>query len=231
MASPQVILDITDKQELVRIHGVNGNRKTTLARLDPEKKTIYWESQDLRGTFRKSVDAYLANEKIEILTSLLKGQEPDKIPASAPARPKMHLMQGTHTPALIDWLFKYAPIEFQNTYEVELKPLAEGEKPPADPRDRWVRADVIRTDSRPVEETHGGEYISTRFKMKNQIIARARTHLTFDRKEIFRGDKATDQAEPYEDRYTPKMIEQMDRKGEIEIVWRRPSAASALSNF
>ena len=231
MATPNLLLDINDKQEIVHIRGVNGARRQVIAKLDPERKTIFWEDAETQWNYRKSVEAFLSAEKIKITTTLLKGQKADEIAKNAPPRPALHKMQGSLTPANVDWMFKYAPIEFQNTLGVEVRPLKEGEVPPADARDLWVRADVIRTDSRPVEETKGGEYLSTRFKMKNQIIARARTHLTFERKEIFRGDTAAEQAEPYEDRYKPKDLEQLEKRGDIEIVWKRHAAASAGSSF
>ena len=230
MAGPNLQLDINDKNEIIHIRGINGARKTVIAELNPETKTIYWADAETQWQYRKSVEAFLSAEKIPIRTVLLKGQKPDVIRPKAPPRPPLHKMQGSLTPANVDWMYKWAPIEFQNTLGVEVRKLADGENPPADPRDLWVRADVIRTESRPVEETHGGQYISIRFKAKDQIIARARTHLTFERKEIFRGDTALDQAEPYEDRYTPKALELMEKRGEIELVWRRNSPASAGSS-
>ena len=57
MATPQIVLDINDKHELVRIHGVNGGRKTVLARLDPPGgyTTIYWKDAEMRDSYHKSV--------------------------------------------------------------------------------------------------------------------------------------------------------------------------------
>lgn len=228
MADPNLVLDITDKNEIVMI---SKNRQTKIARLDPETRTIYWRDADTQASFRKSVGAFLEVQKIPVTTILLEGQKPDVVPANAPAEPQQHFMQGDCTPAWVEWCEKWKPIQFQNEFGVYLKPLAEGEKEPPNPRDRWMRGDVIRTDSRPIEETHGGEYLATRFKMKNQIIARRKTHITFEKKEIFMGDKPVDQVIPYEDPYTPAKLDKMEKRGEIEIVYKRHAAASAGAQF
>lgn len=228
MATPNLVLEITPENNIVRIAR---GRQTPIARLDPEAKTMYWKDQDMQASYRKSVDAFLEAEKITITTVLMEGQDPDVVPKNAPPQPAMHNMQGDCTPAYVEWLLRWKPIDFQNRFGVYLTPLKEGEKEPEDPRDRWVRAEVIRTDSRPIEETKGGEYLATRWKEKNQIIARRKTHLTFEKKEVFKGDQPNDQAIPFEDPYTPKKLEQREKKGEIELVYRRHAAASAGSNF
>lgn len=228
MATSNLVLEINDKNEIIR---VARGRQSAIARIDQPNKTIIWKDAEMQGAFHKSVDAFLEAEKIHIETVLMEGQKADVVPKNAPAAPAMHKMQGDLTPAFLEWEMKYRPISFQNRLGVQLRKLKDGEAAPADPRDLWIRADVIRTDSRPKEETKGGEYISTRFKMKDQIIARRRSHLTFEPKEIFKGDSAAEQAEPYEDPYTPEKLDRMDKKGDIEIVWRRHAAASAGSNF
>ena len=239
MATPQIVLDINDKHELVRIHGVNGGRKTVLARLDPPGgyTTIYWKDAEMRDSYHKSVEAYLTNEKILIVQTLMEGQKPDVISPKAPPIPDMHPQQGDLTPAYLDWLQKWAPIKFQNVLGIKIRKLKEGEEAPKDPRELWVRADVIRTDSRPKPGTNGGEYMSTRFKARDQIIARRASHITFIEKEILKetrdvnGDLVQITTEPYEDRYSPETIDKMEKKGDIEIVWRRHAAASAGSSF
>ena len=149
----------------------------------------------------------------------------------------MHPQQGDLTPAYLDWLQKWAPIKFQNVLGIKIRKLKEGEEAPKDPRELWVRADVIRTDSRPKPGTNGGEYMSTRFKARDQIIARRASHITFIEKEILKetrdvnGDLVQITTEPYEDRYSPETIDKMEKKGEIEVVWRRHAAASAGSSF
>ena len=223
-----LVLEINANEEIVRI---SRNRAYPIARLDRETKTLFWKNAEDQAAFHKSVDAFLESEKIVVETVLLEGQKPDVVPKNAPPAPPIHFMQGDCTPAYVEWLMKWKPIDFQNRFGVYVRTLVEGEKMPDDPRDLWLRADVIRTDSRPIEETHGGEYLATRFKMKQQIIARRKTHLTFEKKEIFKGDQPADQAIPYDDPYTPKRLESMEKKGEIEIVYRRHAAASAGSAF
>jgi hypothetical protein len=224
-----VVLDISEKDEIVHIRR---NRAEPLARLDREHKTLYWRDQDYWEKFHKSVEGFLEAEKVTIDTVLMEGQSPDVVPKNAPACPEIHFLQGDCTPAFVEWLLKYKPIDFQNRFGVYLIPLGEDQPEPKDPRDRWLRADVIRTDSRAVEGTHGGEYRSTRFKMKDQVIARRATHITFTKKEIFKGDKATDQVIPYDDPYKPEKLALMEKRGEIEVVYRgKHAAGSAGANF
>ncbi len=221
-----MVLEINGKNEVVRI---SRNRQTAIATLSADNKTLTWKTAQAQADFHKSVEAFLPTEGITIETVLLEGQKPDVVPADAPPQPAMHKMQGELTPAWLEWLMKYKPIAFQNLLGVKTRPLAANEKPPTDPRELWVRAQVIRTDTRPVAETQGGQYISIRFKMDNQIIARRASHLTFTDKEVFRGDTAVAQAEPYSDPYLD--LEKMEKQGKIEIVSRKNAAASAGSNY
>src|SRR5271170_7009995 len=117
MAQKQTEIDITDKHEVVLLHGVNQGRRTILATLAPPGgyTTIYWESEELRDRYHKSVESYLFAEEIQIKMSLMKGQKPDAISPKAPPRPELHKLQGDLTPAYLDWLYKWAPIEFENT--------------------------------------------------------------------------------------------------------------------
>lgn len=223
-----LVLELNEKSEIIRIHR---GRQTPIARLDETAKTLFWKNADYRDGFHKSVAAFLEAEKIAIETFLLDGQKPDVVPKNAPPAPEMHFMQGDLTPAYIEWLMKYKPVEFTNRMGVHLRKLEPGEKEPTDIRELWVRADVVRTDSRPLPETFGGEYLSTRFRIRDQIIARRRSHLTFEPKEIDRGDTPEQQAQPYEDPYTPEKLDRMDKKGDIEIVWKRHAAASAGAQF
>lgn len=228
MSTSNLVLELNDKDEILRIAR---GRQSVIARIDTPNKTIYWRDPEIQAAFHKSVDAFLEAEKIHIDTVLMEGQKPDIVPKNAAPPPAQHKMQGDLTPAFLEWEMKFRPISFQNRMGVQLRKLKEGEEAPKDPRDLWVRTKVIRTDSRPKEGTHGGEYISTRFTMENQIIARRRSHLTFEPKEIYRGDSPSEQAEPYVDPYTPDKLEKMRTKGEIDIVWQRHAAASAGSNF
>ncbi len=240
MADKQTELDITDKHELILLHGVNKGRRTTLARLDPPGgyNTIFWQSRELRDLYHKSVAAFLPTQNILIRTHLIDGQKPDIIPKNAPPRPAQHKMQGDLTPSELDWVEKYAPIEFENRMGVKLKKLAQGETPPTDPRELWVRADVVRIHVQPLLPTKGGEYLSVKFIARNQIIARRSSHLTFTEKEILKEsrDPATGEmvqvtAEPYEDRYSPDLLEKMEKNEKIEVVWKRHAAATAGSIF
>jgi len=228
MAQQNLVLDINVKDEITRIAR---DRATVIARLDRAAKTLYWKDADLQEAYHKSVDAFLVTEKIRIETVLLEGQTPDQVPANAPGAPEQHFMQGDCTPGFVEWLLKWKPVDFQNRFGVYLRPLKAGEAQPKDPRDLWLRADVIRTDSRPLPETKGGEYLATRFKMKNQIVARRKTHITFEKKEIFKGDEPKDQVIPFDDPYTPDKLDRMEKRGEIEIVYKRHAAASAGSIF
>lgn len=228
MATPNLVLELNEKDEIVRIAR---GRQSVIARLDTATKTLVWKDDDTQGAFHKSVDAFLEAEKIHVDTILMEGQKPDVLPKNSPPAPPMHKMQGDLTPAFLEWEMKWKPISFQNRMGVKLRKLKEGEPAPKDPSDLWVRAKVIRTDSRPKEGTHGGEYISTRFTMDNQIVARRRSHVTFEPKEIYRGESEMDQAEPYQDPHSEKELERMEKRGDIEVVWRRHAPASAGSAF
>lgn len=238
MASPNIQLDITDKNELIRVHGVNGARRTTIAQIDPEKKTIFWKDEETRAAYHKSVDAFLSVEKIVISNSLLQGQTADVRPASSPPPPRQHKMQGDLTPAYLQDLYDHEPIRFENVLGVVLKPAKSGQKRSEDPREDWMRADVIRTISGPTVESRGGVYESVRFKAKQQIIARRRSHLTFEAKEIYKGDTPESQAEPYVDPYgdIAKQVKdpgkyEIDGIGKIDVVWKRHAAATAGASF
>ena len=222
--TPNLQLEINEKNEITRIHR---GRASVIARMD--KATIIWKDEACQSTFRASVNAFLDSEAIKHDSELLEGQRPDVVPENAPPAPKQHLMQGEMTPAHLEWLEKWKPIAFQNLLGVQVRPLKQGEKMPENPRDLWVRADVIRTDVRPTEESHGGQYISTKFKMKNQIIARRPSHLTFTPMEIFKGDDPAQQAEPFTDPYAD--LKRLDKEGKIEIVSVKNAAASAGSIY
>lgn len=240
MADKQTELDITDKHELILLHGVNKGRRTTLARLDPPGgyTTLYWVTRDLRDLYHKSVAAFLPTQNITIKTNLIEGQHPDVIPKNAPQRPTQHKMQGDLTPAELEWCERYAPVEFENRMGVKLRKLKGSEEAPSNPRDLWVRADVIRIHVQPILATKGGEYLSVKFIARNQIIARRASHMTFTEKEILNetrdlatGEMTQVTAEPYEDRYTPDLLEKMEKNEKIEVVWKRHAAATAGSNF
>ena len=235
-------LDINDKNEVILLHGVNKGRQTVLARLDPPApaayKTIYWKSRELRDNYHKSVTAFLPTQNVFVETVLIEGQKPDVIPKNAPPRPKQHKMQGDLTPDELEWVLKYAPIEFENRMGVYLKDLKAGEKEPDDPRERWVRDSVVRIHNQPLLSTKGGEYLSVKFTSENQIIARRASHLTFTKKEIYReaidpatGESTQVTADPYHDIYSPEALEKMEKKGDIKVLWKRPGSASAGSVF
>ena len=227
MATPNLVLEIED-EKIVR---TRGNRKTTIARFDTEAKTIYWKDEDTRDGYHKSVTAFLSVEKIPIDHTLIEGQKPDVVPKSAPPAPAQHPMQGDLTPEFLDWEMKYMPISFQNRMGVKLKKVPDGGKASDIPSDNWVRADVVRTYVQPVEETKGGEYSSIKFKQEAQIIARRKSHITFEEKEIFKGDKATDQVVPFSEPYSIAKLEKADKLGQIEIVSRKHGAGSAGASF
>jgi hypothetical protein len=241
MAEKQTTLDITDANEVVLLQGINQNRRTILARLDPPGayRTIYWKSEELRDKYHKSVTAFLSTEEIAVRTTLIEGQSEDVIPKNAPPEPPMHKMQGDLTPSYLEWLLKWSPIKFQNEMGVVLKPLGKGEERAADPRENWLRKDVIRNYMQPVPGTKGGEYISVRFRASDQIIARRSSHLTFTLKEIYRegpvdpdtGEPTQIVSDPYEDRYSVDQLEKLEKAGKITVVWKRPGAASSGSMF
>jgi hypothetical protein len=239
MAEKNTELDITDKHELVLLHGINKGRQTVLARLDPPGKydTLYWLTRELRDNYHKSVTAYLPTQNIRIETFLIEGQKPDVIPSKAPAEPKMHPMQGDLTPDYLEWLLKWAPIRFENTLGVYLRDLDDGEEAPKDPRDRWLRDTVVRTVNQPVEGTNGGQYLSTKFTVENQIIARRASHLTYTKKEIYREKRGVDGEmeqvthEPFRNVYAHDTLEQMEKQGKIKVLSKRPGVASAGSVF
>jgi hypothetical protein len=241
MAQKQTEIDITDKHEIVLLLGINQARRTILARLDPPGgyNTIYWENEDLRDRYHKSVEAFLFSEEIQIKTILMKGQKPSTISPKAPPPPKLHLLQGDLTPDYLDWLLKWDPLTFENILGVRRKVLKDGESYSEDPRENWRREDVVRNYTQPVPGKKGSEYLSTRFKQRDQIIARRATHITFTEKEILReGEKDPETGlpveitvEPYKDVYSPEMLERMEKKGEIEVVWKRAGAASATARI
>jgi hypothetical protein len=240
MADKQTELDITDKHQVVLLHGVNKGRQTILARLDPPGgyNTLYWVSRELRDAYHKSVESYLPTQNIKIATWLIEGQKQDVIPKNAPARPLQHKMQGDLTPDELEWTMKYAPIEFENRMGVKLRELKNGEPEPANPRDRWVRDKVCRTHQQPLLATFGGEYLSVKFTQDDQIIARRASHLTFTEKEIYRekkdaltGDMVQETTDPYRDIYSPDMLEKMEKSGKITVLSKGPGTASAGSRF
>lgn len=238
MSSPQIVFDTNDKNEIFRIHGVNGNRRTPIARLDPEKKTIYWKDEETRDAYHKSLDAYLSVEKVNISTVLLEGQTPDIRPARAGERKAKHPMQGDLTPEYLDDLLANEPIIFENTLGVMLKPGTDLKNRSKDPRDDWRRADVVRTVSGPTVESRGGEYVSVKFKATDQIIARRASHLTYTEREIFRGDTAIEQADPFKDPYGKLAKSVKDAGfydipgiGKIEVISKDHAAASAGARF
>ena len=244
MAQKQTELDITDDDELILLLGLNQNRRVVLAKLSPPGKdgkpydTLHWKNEELRDKYHKSVDAYLFSQAITVKTFLMEGQKPDVISPKAPMRPVMHPMQGDLTPKLLEWMLKWAPVEFENILGVKKRALKAGESYSDDPRENWVKADVIRNVTQPVPGKKGGEYLSVRFIERDQIIARRATHLTFTEKEIYRegpkdeeGKPTQITVEPYDDIYSPDQLEKMEKAGKIEVVWKRPGAASATSAF
>ena len=224
----QIVINLKPDNTIVH---VSRGRETVIARYEPATETVVWKDADRQASFHKPLLYSFTEEKLGIKAELLEGQKPDVLPPNCPPEPPKHFMQGDLTPAWLAWLQKYKPVAFTNLMGVKLRSLKDGEKQPADIRELWVRADVVRTDTRPAPDTYGGEYISTRFKMKDQIIARRASHLTFTEKEIDRGDSPMEQAEPYDDPYEPRKLDLMEKRGEIEIVKKIHAAASAGSNF
>ena len=202
-----------------------------MAVLSEDNKTLTWENANLQGTYRTSVDSFLEAEGIRIETVLLKGQEPDVVPASAPPPPTLHKMQGDLTPDYQEWLMKWKPIAFQNLMGIETRELEPGEKAPKDPRTLWRRETVVRSDTRATPESAGGRMITTRFAMENQIIARRKSHLCFTADEINRGDGEPEEIVPFKDPHHPERLIDMERKGQVKILLRKNSTASAGSGF
>ena len=67
--------------------------------------------------------------------------------------------------------------------------------------------------------------------IQEDIIARRKSHITFEEKEIFKGDKATDQVVPFSEPYSIAKLEKADKLGQIEIVSRKHGAGSAGASF
>ena len=244
MGQKQTELDITDKDELILLLGLNQNRRITLGRLAPPGNdgkayhTLFWADEELRDKYHKSVDAYLFSQDIAVKTFLVEGQKPDVISPKATLRPMMHPMQGDLTPKVLEWLLKWAPIEFENVLGVKKRALQKGETYSEDPRENWRRETVVRNVTQPVPGKKGGEYLSVRFVEEDQLIARRATHLTFTEKEIYRegprdadGNETQITVEAYDDIYSPDMLEKMEKAGKIRVLWKRPGAASATSAF
>src|SRR5208283_2215006 len=121
MAQKQTEIDINDKDEIILMLGINRARQITLARLEKKNgtyDTLYWKSEDLRDKYHKSVEAFLTTEEITLKGTLMEGQSADVISPKAPPRPSLHKMQGDLTPKFLEWLQKWAPIEFENTLGV-----------------------------------------------------------------------------------------------------------------
>ena len=242
MAQKQTEIDINDKGEVILMLGINRARQIILARLEKALgaayDTIYWKSEDLRDKYHKSVEAFLTTEEITIGTTLMEGQKADVVSPKAPPRPTLHKMQGDLTPDFLEWLVKWAPIEFENTLGVRKRKLKAGESYDEDPRENWMRSDVVRNVTNPTPGTKGGEYLSVRFIQRNQLIARRATHLTFTEKEIYRegpkdaeGNPTQITVEPYKDIYDFALLEKMEKAGKIEVLWKRPGAATAGSMY
>lgn len=229
MDNRNLVLEITKTNDIVRIAR---GRQSVIAKLSGDNnETLTWKDANLQAIYRTSVESFLTAEGIMVTTTLMEGQKPDIVSTDAPPCPKMHKMQGEMTPDYLEWLMKWKPIAFQNLLGVIVRELGATEKTPDDLRKLWMRADVVRTDTRPNPEAQGGQYIATKFKMINQIIARRASHLTFTTKEIYRGDTAAEQAEPYKDPHHPELLHKMDKRGEVEIIHVKHAAATAGSNF
>jgi hypothetical protein len=239
MADKQTELDVNKKDQLVLLRGINRDRQTILARLDPPGgyQTIYWVSRELRDTYHKSVAAFLPTLDIHIVNHLIEGQVPDVVPAKAPPEPKLHPLQGDLTPDYLDWLYKWAPVRFENTLGVYLREFKQGEEKPSDPRECWVRDTVVRTVTQPVEGTNGGQYLTTKFTAEEQIIARRASHLTFTKKEIYRERRGADgemeqvTTEPFKNVYSHETLERMEKNNSIRVLSKRPGTASAGAAF
>lgn len=227
MDNRNLILELNAKNEIIRIAR---GRQSVLAVLSEDNKTLTWEDANVQGTFRTSVDSFLEAEGIRIDTTLLKGQQADVVPHSAPPQPDLHKMQGEMTPDYLEWLLKYKPVAFQNLLGVETIPAKEGEKV-KDIRSLWRRETVVRQDTRPTPESAGGRMITTRFSMENQIIARRRSHLTFTPDEINAGDGEPEPIIPYKDPHHPEKLIEMEKKGLVKILLRKNATASAGSGF
>ncbi len=228
MDNRNLILEINPKNEIIRIAR---GRQSVLAQLSEDNKTLTWENASLQGTYRSSVNSFLEAEGIRIETILLKGQKADVVPANAPPCPAMHKLQGEMTPDYLEWLQKWKPVAFQNLMGVECRDLEPGEKEPKDIRDLWRRETVVRSDTRATPESAGGRMITTKFSMENQIIAQRRSHLTFTPDEINRGDGEPEEIIPFKDPHHPERLIEMERKGQVKILIRKNSTASAGSGF
>lgn len=229
MDNRNLVLEINPKtNEIVRIAR---GRQSAIAKLSEDNKTLTWKDANLQAVYRTSVESFLTAEGINVVTVLMEGQKPDVIPPEAPPCPKMHKMQGEMTPAYLEWLMENSPIAFQNLLGVILRELKPGEKAPDDPRKLWMREEVVRAITYPKPESQGGQILTMRFQAKKQIIARRASHLTFTTKEIFRGETAEQQAEPFHDPHSPEKLSEMAQRGEVKILHIKNAAASAGSQF
>lgn len=245
MAQPNIVFEVSDKNELFIILGVNGARRNLLAKLDIPNGYIFWKDEDVRDTYEPSAYAWLAGQKMPMTASFIDGQVPDKRPANAPPPPAMHLLQGSKTPAYLDDLLKYEPIKLENLLGIKLKPGVDRLKRSSDPRQDWLRANVTRTITGPTSESRGGVHDSIRFIAENQIIARHKSHITFIEREIHRpgpvdadGNPTEITADPFVDVYADlkrrvKDPGSYDVKGlgKVEVLWKRHAAATAGAQF
>lgn len=228
MDNRNLVLEITKTNDIVRIAR---GRQSAIAKLSEDNKILTWKDANLQAVYRVSVESFLESEGIKVATVLMEGQKPDIVSEEAPPCPKMHKMQGEMTPEYLEWQMKWKPIAFQNLLGVILRELKPNEKPSEDPRKLWMRAPVVRSITYPKPESQGGQILTMRFQAENQIIARRQSHLTFITKEIFRGETAEQQAEPFNDPHSPDKISEMDRRGEVKILHIKNAAASSGSQF
>jgi hypothetical protein len=115
-------------------------------------------------SYRSPIVRYLNEHKWEITQVILKGDEElakqerkiQSKPEEIPPRPKRTRRDGDKTPALVEWLQKYAPAEFRSRYGVKGPGVV-----------KKVRT-VLDAEGNPVKDVYEVE----------AIIARRKTHLT-----------------------------------------------------
>lgn len=62
---------------------------------------------------------FLGDEGVKFKTMVAEGEEPDKVKAGIPPRPKRDPQFGDKTPALVEWLRKYRPKEYAARYGIK----------------------------------------------------------------------------------------------------------------
>lgn len=158
------------------------------------------------GTINKGKDS----SGLIVKTMALKGA-PRDTPKNVPAKPRRHPMLGDTTPELVEWYFEYYPQEAYIRYGVFLD--AKGNPIRKNVRRKLTETIDDRTGEYGLEEQNEGKgqkvgknkweksaiaITVTEENLKNQIIARRATCITFQPNEVIGGFSVGDEEEAHE---------------------------------